>query len=177
MSTDEFAEHIDVLHEIEKQYQRYVDAFYGGSDTQQLRSQLLRRAGRGQRAMAASGVRFAITPAPLYGGAVLRSLPEQLFAFERPAYGPHAIQLVHDAISTAIGLLEDQMDAAQRRKASPTPPVAPPKQPKWPSDGARIRRSPLFGRVRQLPGFVAFAADLGTAGAVIYAILKGVGVI
>jgi hypothetical protein len=172
----EIAEHIRALEELEDVYRRYISAGQAGDRqaADALRADLLRRSTRAQRAIAASGLRFVITPPPMFSGPVLSSLADQLFAFERPGWEdyhltnnpPYAAQLVLDALIAAVGALED--DLYQIRRAP---------QQLLKVDQAKRQRPPriLIGRIRGVPTAVGFLADLATVGVVIAAAAKGVG--
>jgi hypothetical protein len=173
----EIQEHIDVLLQLEQSYRLYVAAYERGDQAAvtALRPDLLKRSSRAQRAVSASGVRFALTPPPMFGGPPLTSLTEQLFAFERPGWDdvfgydhvPRAAQLVLDGLAAAVGSLEDQLDQVRR---GPPPQTVKSKSPKE-------RHAPrlLIGRIRALPAAVGFLADLAALGLVLVAIAKAAG--
>lgn len=171
-SADEIATHIAALQECESTYLNYVDAGQRGDTPShvELRKRLLNRSGRTQQALDASGIRFALTPGPMFGGPILTTLPEQLFAFERPAYGYHAVQLVLDALAAAEGRLEDKLVEA-RNKPQPTPETkaSPEARPHHQS------RFTLFGRIHAIPTAVAFLADAVVVAGAVWAIGKYAG--
>lgn len=177
-STQEIEAHLAVLREFEADYHAYVHNAIFGHPTHvpELRKKLLLQTSQAQRALDASGIKFAMTPAPMFGGRILTSLPEQLFAFEQPAYEgpqgpdlvPHGARLVFDAISTAEGRLVDMRINPAVRAASA--------RRKQRESHHSLRRYTLFGRIKAVPAVVGFVADLGAAAAVIAAALKLIGV-
>jgi hypothetical protein len=178
LSTAEIDEHLAALRQLEIDYEAYVhNSIFGHpNNTAALRKRLLLQTSQGQRALDASGIKFAMTPAPMFGGRILMSLPEQLFAFEQPVYEgpqgpdlvPHGARLVLDAISTAEGRLEDMRRNPAARRATAPRRARQPAEPR--------PRYTLFGRIKAVPAAVGFIADLGTAAVFIAGALKLLGV-
>jgi len=178
-SVEELREHIAVLTQFEADYRAYLDAQRRGVPELQaeLRNRLLRRAGKAQRAVTASGVVFAITPAPALGGRVLTSVAEMIFAHEHPAYGgdsfwpnelPSAARHVMDGLAAVLGVLEES--AAESAASSRTTPPRPP------TGNQKSRpRLTLFGRIRSLPAALATLADVVAVGGALVGVAKAVG--
>lgn len=175
LSSEEINDHLAALRNLETEYLAYLDGTFHGT-REQSRKRILLQTAPAQRALAASGVQFAITPPPAFGGPVLTVLSQQLFAFELPAYEPiggpagmpYTSRLVLDALSTAESRLEDLRRNASARTTRR-------ERPKRARNEER-RRFTLFGRVKALPAAVSFIADLGTAVIVIAGALRLFGV-
>jgi hypothetical protein len=109
----------------------------------------------------------------MFGGPVLSSLADQLFAFERPGWEafqegsspPYAAQLVLDALAAAVGSLEDELRQPRRR----------PPPPRETSRGRRRAPRILIGRIYGVPSVFGFLADLATVGVVGIGLAKWLG--
>lgn len=180
-SSQELREHRDVLVRFEHDYRGYVDTQKARDAGHTVspgvlgatRADLLRRAARADRAVKMSGLSFAITPPPFYGGPVLHDLPVQIFAHETPLYGGSsnafmAAEMVLDALGAAIGALDDRIQQAEKKEAAPSGRAVA---------AVRGHVPTLWGRLRHVPRWLGTAADAISVGGVLLAGLKILGVI
>jgi hypothetical protein len=186
-TAEDLREHRDALAEVEAKYREYVEAQKGNrSDLadrsgwlSERRAYLMRCAARADRAVAASGYTFALSPPPLLGGPVLHHLAQQMFAHETSLYGSGedpfmTTDMVLDGIASALGALDDKIDVAGR----PSPYDPQPMRRNTPrSRTGRRRLRGAWGRLTWVPTWVGFAADVVTVGGIVLAAMKLVGVI
>jgi hypothetical protein len=188
MSADELREHIRVLKEFEHDYRRYLAQQgapdpYGG--TADLRATLVRRVARAKRAMNASGVKLELRPPPLLGGPILTDFASQVFAHERPPYIsqrygelPDAAAMVLDAIATAEGALEDDLENVERSLSAATAGDSIEPGASKPRPGRRgWKRLTLFGRIHAVPAALGVVADLISVGLAAAGLLKLAGIL
>jgi hypothetical protein len=123
-------EHVQALTSFERDYRRYIEAQVAEhrGDTPNLspgertalRHGLLRRADGAERAMQEVGKVVHVAPPPAFGGPILTSLSQTIFAHETPLYGSGSDPFevpngILDTMNAALGALDDRLNAELKR--------------------------------------------------------------
>jgi uncharacterized coiled-coil protein SlyX len=135
-NVEQLREHIRALTEFERDYRRYIEAQeaeeagrepeLADAERTKLRRDLLRGVDAAERAMRQADKMTSVAPPPAFGGQVLTSLSDQVFAHETPLFGSGEPWLglpfgLADTMVAALGALEAQLTEAQgtaeRRRA------------------------------------------------------------
>lgn len=175
-NTDQIQRHIDALSEFEQKYGAFLDAVrrdwagegqtWTPAEFAERKREISMLAVKADRAMKASDVgQLFITHPPAMGGGIKSTdLPSQVFDFDGFAFGSDGMEIqraILDRIPSQIAGLQIKLEEAKERTktAKPEAKAATTHQPR--SAESRHWPTVFTGRIRHVPPFIGFVADVG----------------